>query len=596
MSGNGKGKMPITNYYLSQLNTSTNPSITDQAGPSSQADQPMEFEYPDTHDASIIYTPDDIKSVMYLLAKLAEANFSDSYLVESVSKRAQQAILEFNAGEASGEDLVEVMESIKEDHPEIFSEIEQDIKGIGDKETVAPGLGLLVKAGDSHLVDMGVATVAANRTVGREDASGQLNPAKRIANWIIHRSQICGSPIPSEVITASQTFLDRWPDTFIPGHPGRGTATCWICGQPIKHGDHSEIEHVLGMRPSAYRFTALCTPTTLEFGGLTQYGWRMLTHAPMSKLKDTTQPLNELDKLLCKVKWNCIYDFLYNYAPAHRCCNQVKGNINEMSFSFLTRPIQISGINLPLFIPDRAAIKYLLENIIARIKEGKQWSCNELKDYLTLFESPNWVKQRILTIINDYLNPLREPNTCLEDSPMGLLAQTIIAREARNMDFIEANNESMINYTRSINGTNPTDPLLNLPGLPFYYNHKSPNEPTFQLLAYHLGITAEELRKRLDSGDPTAIKKLIEMRWIRKKWEDKKTKEKEHAKKRAATKKVKKELTSAISKKPKTIKKTAKQGGKRRYTKKLHFTSNLHKNTRKAKKKSKRYKKKYNKK
>jgi hypothetical protein len=77
-------------------------------------------------------------------------------------------------------------------------------------------------------------------------------------------------------------------------------------------------------------------------------------------------------------------------------------------------------------------------------------------------------------------------------------------------------------------------------------------------------ITDNELRRRLDAEDPHAIMQLIEMRTRRKEFEDRR-----------------------------------RRGGKRRYTKKIHFRSKLHKNTRKSKKKStkksKKYKKKYNK-
>lgn len=562
MSGKGKAPMP----------PSTNPVATSVAEPSGDTGPSGNAGPSGLQQGDPAVTDPEVAEALQTLNTFATMTFDEGQPgLAGIPGVATAAIGRFQDGALSREELLNLITNINKRLLEFAAPSAESAE-------TAQNIAMLLAADGAAAVDMATATVAANRTVGREDARGQLGPAKRIANWIKYRSQICGVPVPSEVMVAAETFLDRWPETFQPGHPGKGTAACWICGQQIKDGDHSEIEHVLGMRPSAYRFTALCTPTTLEFGGLTQDGWYKLNHASMSALKNPLHPVNDLDKLLCNVNWNCIYDFLYNYAPAHRCCNQVKGNINETTLSFLTRPIQVPGRNLPVFIPDPSAIQYLLENIIAKIKEGKSWNCTELNDYLEIFDA-HWVKQRILTIINDYLTPLRNPNSCLEDSPMGLLAQTIIARDARNMDFIEANNQSIIEYTRSINGTSLT--AHNLPGLPYQHNHKSPDEPTFQLLAYEMKISPDELIKRLDSGNLEAIKRLIDMRRRRKRWEDQKQPQ-------AAAKKGKKHQLEPDDSEHKTKKK---KGGKRRYTKKIHFRSNLRKNTRKAKKKYKKHKK-----
>jgi len=458
---------------------------------------------------------------------------------------------------------------------------------VGPSSLSDNSLERLIAATRAH-VPIETTTPAANRTVGRESARAQLLPAKRIAYWIVNRSIKCGASISKEVITAATKFLERWPESFEPGHSSKGNATCWICGFGIEDGNSSEIEHVLGMRPSTYRFTALCTPETLEFGGLTPEGWKKLNSVPIDTLKNNTSPKNYLDELLCNVKWNCIYDFFYNYAPAHKCCNQAKGNINEMHLSFLTRPIQIPHKTLPRFIPDEINIQKLLETIRDKIKEGTQWNCSELNKYLDSFNDPNWIQERVQIIMRDYLEPHREPNQCMEDSSMGLLSEITIALMARDIENIEKYNQSIIEYTKSINGTNPSLSTLALPGLPFYENFRSPNEPTFQLLARNMDISTDELQKRLESGDTDAINKLIEMRKKRKAFEDKKTKLKEKAKKSAAKKKALGILMSAIGKKESKKKKdkSKKKGGKRRYTKKIHFRSNLRKKNRQTKKKS----------
>lgn len=564
-------------------------------------------------------TYSDAYEILYSLANATKGASSSTHAAYSfnvvgdnltdASARADRALVEYQNNTDNPQILLDALEFLNQTYPGIFDN--SVITAPPAAPPAAPPLNLqmIIDAGNAFRIDMERATVAANRTIGREDASTQLNPARRIANWIIYRSQICGVDIPAVVRMAAQTFLDRWPETFKSGHPGKGTATCWICGQQIKDGDYSEIEHVLGMRPSAYRFTALCTPTTLTSAGLPLNGWYMLNHVPMFKLKNASGPLTDLDKLLCNVKWHCIYDFFYNYAPAHKCCNRVKGNIAESKMSYLAKPFGVQHSNLPIFIPMDNAISSLLLNIIDKIKEGTDYNCSELKDYLPIFETAEWLSERKQIIKDNYLRPFKEPNPCLEDSALGLLAHTTIGLFGRDIEIIDAVNNWSIEYTKQINGVNPNDPSLNLPGLPFYYNPRSHDEPTFELLAFELGITVETLQNKIDQRDPTYIEAVIQMRRRKKDFDDEKQERIDAAKaKAAATKKTKKEkLSGAIDKDTKTKNtktkkakekdknKKSKEGGKRRYTKKIHLKSNLRKNVRKGKKSTKKSKKKYKK-
>jgi len=246
MSGKGKAPMPPSTNPIASSVT----ELSGDAGPSGVQQGDPALEDP------------EVLQALQTLNEFAEMTFDEPTLVDlNIPGVAAQAIDAFHTGNLPREQLLDLITGIN-----------KRLLEVAVRASTAQNLGMLIAADGAEQVDMGAATVPANRTVGREDAGSQLGPAKRIANWIINRSQICGVPVPPEVIVAAQTFLDRWPETFQPGHPGKGTAACWICGQQIKDGDFSEIEHVLGMRPSAYRFTALCTPTTLEFGGLTQDG------------------------------------------------------------------------------------------------------------------------------------------------------------------------------------------------------------------------------------------------------------------------------------------------------------------------------------
>ena len=450
-------------------------------------------------------------------------------------------------------------------------------------------VGSLIAA-DSALVDVNRTTPLASQTIGRKNTESQLNAAKRIAGWICSQGSKCVPPLDKKVITAASIFLNRWPVGFRTGRPSsytdpsiKGSAKCWICGEPITEKQDSDIEHILGMRLSAYGFTALCTAETLSFGNLEKGSWHTLTHS--TKINE-----GELNPILCNVNWENIYDFLYNYAPAHNCCNLAKSQVNEQPMSYMIYPVLIPGQFQSKFLINNEAIKQLLDNI----KDNK--TCRETIGLWTRGDRnwDKWRSKRMKKIEEDYLRPYINARAHVDKahgvpSELTLLSQISTALDARDSNFKEKVNKYFIEYTKNFSKDS------NMSGLPYYRNMTNRYEPTFELLAHNMNISPDELKEHLDDdGSDGGGEAMAEEGELATLVRQKRRNNHQRAMSELIEMMKQRKLYESPGERSRAIRKKSenrthpykKKGGKKRYTKKKQFRSNLRKNTRKFKKKS----------
>lgn len=404
-------------------------------------------------------------------------------------------------------------------------------------------------------------------TEGRGDAKTQLRPTYRLAQWILNHSKSCQPPLRQQIVHAAKRFLERWsPIDPVPANKGlietlsknqhSGYGKCWICGQPIQPGDCWEIEHILGMRPSASMFTPLATSATFKSLGLNYQSYVKLMNGLPHKFNNP-HIMNPNDKeihdLLCQLKWKCNYNFLNNYAPAHECCNKIKGTF-ELAKNYLTNAegyfasYNINGeqfnvqrvrhtINMP-------AIIELLTKIQDRVKEAKQTgAATEAMVYVRKAKSPKTVaaakkkattkkkacnvtgnnciqllkyKDSILTntfintqaqkIADNYLQPLIEANDndpeCIpgpEGQGIGMLSELAVMRDARRQSDIDSLNKQ---YEQLIQSHGDPD----LPGLPW----QAPISDIYigkvdiTALATEMGIPLDILTQKLEQPNTDA--------------------------------------------------------------------------------------------
>ena len=369
-------------------------------------------------------------------------------------------------------------------------------------------------------------TQTSDNTIGRhQSASAQLSPAIKLAHWIINRSDLCTEkPIPEIVKKAARSLLERWDGSLL-NKSGQhsGSGTCWICGFKIQNGNYWQIEHILGMRPSAWSSTALCDYITLMQGGLTQNEWLKISVLKLDKFKNKTLPLDEIDQILCKVNWICIYNFFYNYAPAHQCCNQLKSSVLETKQKYIVSA-QINPPNhIPELIGNKININLLLDAIKNTIKSiPPKQKCNELDLYHSEM-TDDWIQNQTDNIMTNYIKPFTDFKSCWPTDVLGAFGQVAEAREFRSVPNREALDKSMIEQL----------------SLPHYKNGRT-NRPSLERLAFEIGMDISDLIFLLEEskqpGTPTykelppAIKAAYDEMKKLKKFEDEKKKSKNYMK------------------------------------------------------------------
>ena len=295
-------------------------------------------------------------------------------------------------------------------------------------------------AGDADEVFDGL-TAAAIDTLGRqEQAKSQNLKVFKLAIWLFSEKggyvfapipANIGTPIkiPQEVFQAALTYLTYWNGPP-PPHPhllnqntgvstGKtGNGTCWICGFPIQNGSPWEVEHILGIVPSS-RINALADNDLFTQVGFTrdvEHDFFGLSLAKIRNLATSKSTLN--DKLGREINWDFLKRVFFNYAPAHQCCNRIKGAINEATNQFVVEEVVNYGNNY--FQGNKNNIEALLNRIkkvvidqeqtpkrvLQSKREGRIFltnDCQELFPFQDIIASPNWVNERTQFLIDNIL-------------------------------------------------------------------------------------------------------------------------------------------------------------------------------------------------